>query len=55
MTVQASAYCESGITSTGQKPTWGTIAVDPRVIPYGTKIYIPALIKYLWLTTVVEP
>ena len=35
------AYNSYSLTSTGQKPKWGTIAVDPRVIPYGTKIYIP--------------
>lgn len=28
-------------TSTGTYPTQGTIAVDPRIIPYGTTIYIP--------------
>lgn len=41
MVVEASAYYGHGITSTGTKPKWGTIAVDPRVIPYGTKVYIP--------------
>ena len=28
-------------TSTGTTPKFGTIAVDPSVIPYGTKVYIP--------------
>jgi 3D (Asp-Asp-Asp) domain-containing protein len=37
----ATAYTGYGTTSTGQKPVWGTIAVDPKVIPYGTKVYIP--------------
>lgn len=41
MTVVATAYTGYSTTSTGQKPVWGTIAVDPRVIPYGTKVYIP--------------
>lgn len=37
----ASAYSGHSTTSTGQKPKWGTIAVDPKVIPYRTKVYIP--------------
>lgn len=41
MKVVATAYAGDTITSTGSKPRWGTIAVDPRVIPYGTKVYIP--------------
>jgi len=41
MNVVATAYTGYSTTSTGQKPVWGTIAVDPRVIPYGTKVYIP--------------
>ncbi len=41
MNVVATAYTGYGITSTGQRPVWGTIAVDPKVIPYGTKVYIP--------------
>ena len=46
MTVSASAYSGHGITSTGTVPKWGTIAVDPSVIPYGTKVYIPQFDKY---------
>ena len=46
MTVSASAYTGGGITSTGTVPKWGTIAVDPSIIPYGTKIYIPQFDKY---------
>ena len=41
MTVNASAYSGHSITSTGTTPKWGTIAVDPSVIPYGTRVYIP--------------
>jgi len=41
MKVVATAYTGHGITSTGTTPKWGTIAVDPSVIPYGTKVYIP--------------
>lgn len=41
MKVEATAYAGDTITSTGTVPKWGTIAVDPTVIPYGTKVYIP--------------
>ncbi|CEN77692.1 SH3 domain-containing protein [Paraclostridium sordellii] len=41
MTVNASAYSGHSTTSTGTTPKWGTIAVDPSVIPYGTRVYIP--------------
>ena len=34
MTVVATAYTGDTITSTGTTPKWGTIAVDPTVIPY---------------------
>lgn len=42
--VKAYAYTGHSMTSTGKVPKAGrTIAVDPRIIPYGSKIYIPAL------------
>lgn len=37
----ASAYTGDTITASGQRPRWGTIAVDPRVIPLGSRVYIP--------------
>ncbi|MTV50946.1 hypothetical protein GJ688_18685 [Heliobacillus mobilis] len=51
MEVDATAYdacilcCgkSDGITKTGQKALpWYTVAVDPDVIPLGTKVYVPA-------------
>ncbi len=39
---EATAYIATGNpTATGIMPYWGVIAVDPRVIPLGTKVYIP--------------
>lgn len=43
LTVEATAYsCEGyeGITATGTVARYGAIAVDPSVIPYGTRMYI---------------
>ena len=38
---ELTAYCMGTRTATGTTPTPNrTIAVDPRVIPYGTKVYI---------------
>ncbi|WP_242824141.1 3D domain-containing protein [[Clostridium] dakarense] len=45
ISVEATAYSGDGITSTGTIPKWGTIAVDPRIIPYGSKVYIPQFNK----------
>lgn len=45
ITVSATAYSGDKITSTGTKPKWGVIAVDPSVIPYGSMVYIPCFKK----------
>lgn len=51
MVMKATAYDNSpqsqgkwvGKTATGMKPQRGVVAVDPRVIPLGTKLYIESL------------
>jgi 3D (Asp-Asp-Asp) domain-containing protein len=41
MMVMATAYCYSGHhTKSGTWPQRGTIAVDPTVIPLGTRLYV---------------
>lgn len=41
MTVLRTAYCLSGTTATGTRVHYGAIATDPRVIPLGTRLYVP--------------
>ncbi len=41
MYVEATAYCTGTKTSTGAKPKLGVIAVNPKIIPYYTQIYVP--------------
>ena len=40
MTSLATAYCTKGRTATGTQARVGAIAVDPEVIPYGTRMFI---------------
>jgi 3D (Asp-Asp-Asp) domain-containing protein len=41
MIFEATAYCYTGNrTATGTWPSRGTIAVDPEVIPLGSKLYV---------------
>ena len=40
ITAKATAYTADTITSTGTRPIQGSVAVDPRKIPYGTKMWI---------------
>ena len=41
MTVYATAYCLTGTTATGLPVGPGIVAVDPSVIPLGTRMTIP--------------
>lgn len=41
MTVSSTGYCLTGTTSTGVPTSWGVVAVDPTVIPLGTKMTVP--------------
>lgn len=41
LTVSATAYSLPGYTASGLHVAWGTIAVDPNVIPLGTRMTIP--------------
>ena len=41
MTVASTGYCLRGTTATGIPTGWGVVAVDPAVIPLGTRMSIP--------------
>jgi peptidoglycan DL-endopeptidase CwlO len=41
LTVSSTGYCLRGTTATGIPVAWGVIAVDPSVIPLGTRMFVP--------------
>ena len=41
MTVVATAYALRGLTAIGIQTRRGIVAVDPNIIPLGTKMFIP--------------
>jgi 3D (Asp-Asp-Asp) domain-containing protein/peptidoglycan hydrolase CwlO-like protein len=41
MTVSSTGYCLKGTTATGIPVGWGVVAVDPGVIPLGTRMFVP--------------
>lgn len=42
LVMEVTAYTHTGNrTATGTRPKLGTVAVNPDIIPYGTKLYIP--------------
>jgi 3D (Asp-Asp-Asp) domain-containing protein len=41
LTVSSTGYCLRGTTATGIPTGWGVVAVDPAVIPLGTKMFVP--------------
>jgi 3D (Asp-Asp-Asp) domain-containing protein/peptidoglycan hydrolase CwlO-like protein len=40
-TVSSTGYCLKGTTATGIPVGWGVMAVDPAVIPLGTRMFVP--------------
>lgn len=43
MQVTATEYCLHGTTRTGTQARPGVVAVDPRVIPLGSRVYVPTM------------
>ena len=49
LTVEASAYSGGGLTASGTSARVGAIAVDPSVIPLGSKLYITSADGTSWV------
>ena len=41
LTLEVTSYCLRGITKSGTVAGPGTVAVDPRIIPLGSWLYVP--------------
>ncbi len=51
--MECTAYAAGGYTASGLPAQWGVVAVDPRVIPLGTKVYVETTDgKYIYGTAV---
>ena len=42
LAAKATAYCQSGITKSGEETRHGVIAADPRILPLGSVVRIDA-------------
>ncbi len=49
LTVEATAYSGGGLTASGTQARVGAIAVDPRVIPLGSRLYITSQDGSSWV------
>lgn len=49
ITVEATAYSGGGLTASGTRARVGAIAVDPRVIPLGSRLYITSADGKSWV------
>jgi 3D (Asp-Asp-Asp) domain-containing protein len=54
MTVSATAYCQRGETSSGDRAHRGVVAADPRVMPTGSRVRVLAPKAYRGTYTVAD-
>lgn len=49
LSMEATAYCDNGYTASGTAARVGAVAVDPSVIPLGSKLYITSSDGSSWI------